>query len=146
MPLLQSQIFINTRISWFDTQKINNDRLARRYFFQILWQELLHISTVEIIMSESHWVMGTFSVAPNESKGAFEDVKSSENDQWKTSKRIIFQKINNAVFVGNPLKAPFDLLSATENFPMIQWLKAKSGTARGWRQDNCTSHEKNENA
>ena len=54
-------------------------------------------------MSESHWIMGTFSVAPNKSKGAFEGVKSSENDQWKTSKQIIFQKINNSLFVGNPL-------------------------------------------
>ena len=66
--------------------------------------------------------MGTFSVAPNKSKGAFEGVKSSENDQWKTSKQIIFQKINNSLFVGNPLKAPFDLFGATENVPMIQWL------------------------
>ena len=30
------------------------------------------------------------------------------------------QKINQAEFVGNPLKAPFDSFGATENVPMTQ--------------------------
>ena len=33
---------------------------------------------------------------------------------------MIFQKINNSLFVGNPSKAPFDLFGATENVHMFQ--------------------------
>ena len=93
MPLSKSQIFINTIFYDFETQKLNNDRFTRRYFFQISRQKLLRILTVEKIMSET--------VKDNVTRIRPSNTSSSFPSQFTKNSDIENILINNMSLVAN---------------------------------------------
>ena len=63
--------------------------------------------------------MGTFSVAPNKSKGAFKGVPTNRELLifWKMIRFDVFHWSFSLDFI--PSEAPYDLFGATENVPWL---------------------------